>query len=48
MPQYLIVALTILAAYVLGSVPMGLYVVRAYTGKDIRDTGSGRIGTLTT
>jgi glycerol-3-phosphate acyltransferase PlsY len=44
MPQYLIVALAILAAYVLGSVPMGLYVVRAYTGKDIRDHGSGRIG----
>jgi glycerol-3-phosphate acyltransferase PlsY len=44
MPDIVLYILSILAAYLLGSVPMGVFVVRAYTGKDIRETGSGRIG----
>lgn len=44
MPDFIVYLLAILAAYLLGSVPMGVFVVRAYTGKDIRETGSGRIG----
>ena len=44
MPDAVLYVVTILAAYVLGSIPMGIFVVRAYTGKDIRETGSGRTG----
>ena len=34
----------IVSGYLLGSIPVGLLVVRAVTGKDVRDVGSGRIG----
>ena len=34
----------IVSGYLLGSIPVGLLVVRAMTGKDVRDVGSGRIG----
>jgi glycerol-3-phosphate acyltransferase PlsY len=44
MLDVLLYIVTILAAYLLGSIPMGIFVVRAYTGKDIRETGSGRTG----
>lgn len=44
MPEVVRYALPIVTAYLLGSVPMGIFVVRAYTGKDIRETGSGRTG----
>jgi len=36
--------LYLLIAYLLGSIPIGLFVVRAYTGKDIRQEHSGRTG----
>ena len=34
----------IVSGYLLGSIPVGLLVVRAVTGKDVREVGSGRIG----
>jgi len=34
----------IVSGYLLGSIPVGLLVVRVMTGKDVRDVGSGRIG----
>lgn len=36
--------LTALAGYVLGSFPSGLVYVRLFTGKDVREVGSGRTG----
>jgi glycerol-3-phosphate acyltransferase PlsY len=40
----LLSVLVILAAYLMGSIPMGLMLVRATTGTDIREIGSGRTG----
>ena len=40
----LLSAFVILVAYLVGSIPMGLMLVRATTGKDIREIGSGRTG----
>jgi glycerol-3-phosphate acyltransferase PlsY len=40
----LIDAIILLAAYVIGSIPFGLIVVRLMTGKDIRTVASGRTG----
>ncbi len=37
-------ALALAAAYLLGSVPIGLWIVRARTGKDVRTLHSGRTG----
>ena len=34
----------LLAAYLCGSIPFGLLIARAATGKDVRDIGSGNIG----
>lgn len=34
----------IVGSYLLGSIPVGLLLVRATTGKDVRKIGSGRIG----
>ncbi len=31
-------------AYLLGSIPFGLLIVKALAGRDIRDVGSGNIG----
>jgi len=36
--------LIIVAAYVIGSIPMGLVIVRAISGQDVRQVGSGRTG----
>ena len=41
MPIYIIAALV---AYLLGSIPFGLILVRLFKGADIRATGSGNIG----
>lgn len=41
--MYLIFAIAIVAAYLLGSVPFGLLIAKAY-GKDLRSIGSGNIG----
>ncbi len=38
------IALALLASYLAGSVPFGLLVARAATGKDVRTVGSGNIG----
>ncbi|MBX7101951.1 MAG: glycerol-3-phosphate 1-O-acyltransferase PlsY [Myxococcaceae bacterium] len=37
-------ALWVLGGYLSGSVPYGLFVVRHFVGKDVRDEGSGNIG----
>jgi glycerol-3-phosphate acyltransferase PlsY len=37
-------ALLVVAAYVIGSLPLGWIVVRAATGVDLRRTGSGNVG----
>lgn len=42
--QTLITILILLAAYVLGSIPSGLIIVKIGTGKDVRTIGSGRTG----
>lgn len=42
--QWLIQASVILLAYVLGSIPFGLLIVKISTGKDIREVASGRTG----
>jgi glycerol-3-phosphate acyltransferase PlsY len=34
----------VVVGYLLGSIPSGLLVARAFTGKDVRDVGSGNIG----
>lgn len=34
----------IIGSYLLGSIPVGLLLVRVTTGKDVREIGSGRIG----
>ena len=40
----LVSIIVIISAYLLGSIPMGVLAVRATTGKDVREVGSGRIG----
>jgi glycerol-3-phosphate acyltransferase PlsY len=42
--QGLVDVLALIAAYVLGSIPVGLLVVRIATGKDLRQEHSGRTG----
>ena len=42
--QYLIYAGILVAAYLFGSIPFGLIVVKLMTGKDIRTIASGRTG----
>jgi len=36
--------LAVLIAYLIGSIPFGLFIVRLMTGKDVRESGSGNIG----
>ena len=42
--RFLIDASILLAAYIFGSIPFGLIVVKMMTGKDIRTIASGRTG----
>jgi glycerol-3-phosphate acyltransferase PlsY len=42
--QFLIYAGILLASYVFGSIPFGLLIVKALTGKDVRKVESGRTG----
>lgn len=36
--------LSVVGAYLIGSIPMGLFVVKILSGKDVREVGSGRTG----
>jgi glycerol-3-phosphate acyltransferase PlsY len=42
--QMLTYALVLILAYILGSIPFGLLIVKIFTGKDIRAVASGRTG----
>lgn len=42
--MYILTIFAILTAYILGSIPFGYILVRATTGKDIREIESGRTG----
>ena len=42
--ELLEIILTILAAYLIGSIPTGYIIVKAFTGQDIRTIGSGSTG----
>jgi glycerol-3-phosphate acyltransferase PlsY len=39
-----VIAAALIVSYLAGSIPFGLLVVRATTGKDVRSVGSGNIG----
>jgi glycerol-3-phosphate acyltransferase PlsY len=43
--QTFMLILLIAGAYFLGSIPFGYLICKAFTGKDVRKTGSGNIGT---
>ena len=40
----LMVAALVLVSYLIGSIPVGVFIVRIFTGKDVRQMGSGRSG----
>lgn len=40
----LTVLLLFTSAYLIGSIPVGVFIVRVFTGKDVRQMGSGRSG----
>lgn len=42
--QFMMTILAAAGAYLIGSIPVGLLLVRLKTGKDVRDVGSGRTG----
>jgi glycerol-3-phosphate acyltransferase PlsY len=42
--MFLQVVIVILASYLVGSIPIGLIVVKLLSGKDVRQVGSGRVG----
>jgi acyl phosphate:glycerol-3-phosphate acyltransferase len=44
MPPITNLIIAVLAAYLIGSIPVGMFIVRAMTGRDIREVGSGRTG----
>src|SRR5688572_22479605 len=44
MPPLLNLIIAVLAAYLIGSIPVGMFIVRGMTGRDIREVGSGRTG----
>jgi acyl phosphate:glycerol-3-phosphate acyltransferase len=44
MMQFFLVLILLIGAYLLGSIPFGLVIVRLVTGKDIRQVESGRTG----
>ncbi|UCH33614.1 MAG: glycerol-3-phosphate 1-O-acyltransferase PlsY [Armatimonadota bacterium] len=45
MPECIPVILVMVGAYLAGSLPFGLWVAKAWSGVDIREVGSGNIGT---
>ena len=45
MEQLLWYALCLVVAFALGCVPWGLVISKVFYGKDLRDEGSGNIGT---
>ena len=45
MTEWLPVILLLIGSYIAGSVPFGLWVTKAWSGVDIREVGSGNIGT---
>ena len=42
--QIVLAIVAVILAYVIGSVPVGLLIVKIATGKDIREVESGRTG----
>ncbi len=42
--NYLNLFLVIVLSYLVGSIPFGLIIVKTFTGKDVREVGSGRTG----
>jgi acyl phosphate:glycerol-3-phosphate acyltransferase len=44
MPLHLPLVIGLVSAYLLGSIPFGYLLVRAFYGDDVRQTGSGNIG----
>lgn len=42
--NYLNLILVVLLSYLVGSIPFGLIIVKTFTGKDVREVGSGRTG----
>lgn len=42
------VLLVMIAAYLIGSIPVGYLIVRIFKGVDVRSVGSGRVGTTNT
>ncbi len=44
MPPWLLVALSLMCAYLVGSMPFGLLIARGVAGVDIRTVGSGNVG----
>lgn len=42
--NFLNLIIVLLLSYLVGSIPFGLIIVRTFTGKDVRDVGSGRTG----
>lgn len=44
LPTEVLYPIAVIIAYLLGSIPMGLIVVKALTGRDVREIGSGRTG----
>ncbi len=46
MPNFIEFILIVIAAFLLGSIPTAYLLVRRHSGKDLRNEGSGNIGTL--
>lgn len=44
MPTIVLYIIAVVSAYLIGSVPIGIFVVRLFSGRDIREVGSGRTG----
>jgi acyl phosphate:glycerol-3-phosphate acyltransferase len=42
--NFLNLIIVLLLSYLVGSIPFGLIIVRTFTGKDVRNVGSGRTG----
>lgn len=42
--MFLEVAAVVLVSYLIGAIPVGLFVVKIISGKDVRQFGSGRVG----